>query len=78
MILTREILEQGKSANGGWSKKQLQCFGVTLKKGWMRKIIGKHFPALTIERFLSLKDRHLPRRTEQDLDKEFRRVTKGI
>lgn len=61
MILTNEIIEKGKSCNGGWSANQLKCFRIKfpLKKGWKRKIIGKNFSTQQIEKFLSLKDKHL-------------------
>jgi hypothetical protein len=58
---TNELLEKGKSRNGGWSRKQLKLIGIKypLKKGWKRKVIGKLFDASTIEQFLALKDFHL-------------------
>lgn len=61
MILTKEILEQGKSVNGSWSAKQLKCFNVLypFPKGWEYDIVGKDFPVLAIEKFLSLTNAHL-------------------
>ena len=61
MILTNEILEQGKSHRGGWSGKQWRLIGITTNKckGWKRRLIGKEFPDEVIKEFLSLKDSHL-------------------
>ncbi len=61
MILTTQILEDGKSINGGWSYAQLKALGTSMKrnKGWKRKIIGTDIPKAKIDKFLSLKDAHL-------------------
>lgn len=64
MILTFDILEQGKSSNGGWSAAQLRLFGLKypLKHGWKRQIVGKDFPDANIEKFLDLRDQHIGRK----------------
>lgn len=65
MIITEQILEQGKSSKGAWSKKQLQVLGVPitkefkLEKGWKKRLIGSNVPKGKIYSFLALKDRHL-------------------
>lgn len=62
MKLTKEILDQGKSINGYWSKKQLTLLGLDffhLRKGWKRSIIGWQFSPQTIDEFVSLKDKHI-------------------
>ncbi len=59
VILTEEILNQGKSRNGFWSNKQILTFGIEIKRGWKREIIGQEFPIVIINRFLQLKDKHL-------------------
>jgi hypothetical protein len=60
MLLTSQILENGKSSNGGWSYNQIRLFGVDMSiGGWKRKIIGKDFPKDVIECFLQLRDAHL-------------------
>ena len=61
MILTNEIFEKGTSRNGAWSGKQLALFGIiiTNNKGWKKTIIGHDWPKETINRFISLKDKHL-------------------
>ena len=62
MLVTETILNDGKSRNGGWSMKQLNLLGVNcLVKGWKRRIIGTDVPKSNIDRFLSLKDAHLPK-----------------
>ena len=62
MRLTEEILESGISRNGSWSNKQLKLFGVKvpLRSGWKDRIVGRFFPESTINKFLELKDAHLP------------------
>jgi len=59
VILTKETLEKGKSKRGGWSNEQINLFGVTMKGRWKKKIVGQIFPKETIDKFLSLKDKHL-------------------
>ena len=61
MKLTQEILNSGKSDNGGYSSAQVECFGLSwpLESGWKSKILGQDFPDDKIERFVSLKNSHL-------------------
>lgn len=61
MILTREIVEKGKSSRGGWSHKQRRVLGVDFTEGrkWYERIIGKSYDAKVVEEFLSLKNAHL-------------------
>lgn len=62
MLITETILHNGKSRNGGWSMKQLKLLGVNvLVKGWKRRIVGTQVSKSNIERFLALKDAHLPK-----------------
>jgi len=44
--ITEQILEEGKSSKGSWSKKQLQVLGTTayLNKGWKERLIGLNVP----------------------------------
>ena len=62
VVLTEEIFRQAMSRNGGLSNKQLAQLGVSASplKGWKHKIIGKEYPRAAIEKFISLKDNHLP------------------
>jgi hypothetical protein len=61
MILTKVIIEQGKSRNGGFSGKQFKCLGIgeNPKKGWLKELMGKEIPDENIEKFLALKNKHL-------------------
>lgn len=61
MRVTKEILEQGKSANGAWSAKQLELFGESWPpfRGWKYRILEQDVSAETIEKFVALKDAHL-------------------
>lgn len=64
MIITEQILDQGKSAIGGWRAKQLrhiipadeyEQYRAFPKSGWRKRILGLDVPKEQIERFLSSK-----------------------
>jgi hypothetical protein len=60
IVLTNEILEQGKSRNGGYSSKQLEIFGIEkFYKGWKKELVGKSVSLSLVEDFIKLKDAHL-------------------
>jgi len=60
MKLTEEIIEKGKSRNGGFSKKQLECIGVEwIYKGWLKESMKKEFTKEQLDEFVMLKDLHL-------------------
>lgn len=65
MTVTEQILEQGKSSKGAWSKRQFHALGIETKgdgmplTGWKKRIIGTNVPDEKIYNFLALKDRHL-------------------
>jgi hypothetical protein len=60
IILTKEILNAGKSSNGSWGQAQLEVLGAfPLTRGWQRRVIGSEFTADQIKDFLSLQDVHL-------------------
>lgn len=64
-ILTKEHIEAGKSRNGGWSYAQFDLLNVNHKvKGWKHRAIGNRYPKSVIEKFIALKDAHLPPITE--------------
>jgi len=68
MIITDEIIEQGKSRNGGWSDKQWRLLGIINHykiKGWKKRLIGKTFSEETIKKFLELKDKHIKSGTKK-------------
>lgn len=60
-VLTKEIVEDGKSKNGAWNLAQFRLFGFTNfpKKGWKDMIIGQEWPKEIISQFLYLKNKHL-------------------
>jgi hypothetical protein len=71
MILTKNILKRGKSINGGWSVEQMNLlFKCKFKgrkfKGWLDRLIGKDIPDDVINKFISLKDEHIPRQEESN------------
>jgi len=61
-VVTRELLEEGMSRNGGWNRQQLEVLGVSwpLQSGWRRCLLGKVVSAEAIAEFLALRDAHLP------------------
>ena len=68
MILTKEILDAGKSSLGGYTNKQLALIGLKLQlpAGWKREVIGKEFTEEALKEFITLKDAHLtPERIEK-------------
>lgn len=66
ILVTEEIWQKGLSRNGGVSSRQAKLFGVTIRnnKGWKREIIGHWFPKDIIDKYISLKDRHLKKETK--------------
>jgi 5-methylcytosine-specific restriction protein A len=63
MIITKEIMQAGKSSNNGWNLKQLAALGEPNQSGgWYRRLIGKEVSQEQIDRFLELKDYHLRNR----------------
>ena len=63
--VTKELLEQGLSRNGAWSRKQLVALGVPIRKrfklikGWKDRLIGSEITEQQKTRFLELKDKHI-------------------
>jgi len=59
-LITKDIIEQGKSRNGGWNLKQLQLFGFdNFRKNWQKMVIGQEWPREIITQFIKLKNAHL-------------------
>jgi len=54
MILSKEIIEKGKSERGGWNRYQLGLLGIPWPpvRGWQGTIIGRDFPEQAIRNFL--------------------------
>jgi hypothetical protein len=60
VVLTDEILKQGLSKNGGYSRQQLKLLGIEgFPKGWKQSLAGQAFSVELIEQFIALKDHHL-------------------
>lgn len=65
MKVTTELLEQGLSVNGAWSRKQLIALGVPIRKrfklikGWKDRLIGSEITEHQKNLFLELKDKHI-------------------
>lgn len=59
--VTEELIEQGKSSNGGWSMGQLALLGVPWppQRGWKAQVIGKTIRSEDAAEFARLKDQHL-------------------
>jgi len=59
--VTADFIHSGKSSNGGWSKEQLECLGVSWapKKGDITTTYGTFITKSNYDEFLSLKDEHL-------------------
>lgn len=78
MILTPEILEQGKSIRGGWCLNQFRALGVPLRPdlpgqpcsgpqaGWKKLVLGKDFPESDITEFLSHRAEKKPRKERKE------------
>lgn len=76
MVITDQTIEQGKSFNGGWSKKQLEVLevpihkGFKLEKGWKKRLVGSEVSEEKVETFLALKDKHLINKSPLTSQKE--------
>ena len=60
MILTKEILDEGRSNNGGFGSKQLKLLGVEWPPptGWANNVIGQEYEQEILEKFVDLKNKH--------------------
>jgi len=54
MILTKELMECGRSSAGGYNRKQLAAIGVEWppQKGWLKDLIGKEIESSSYQAFL--------------------------
>lgn len=55
MIITKEWLNKHKTANGAWTKRQLEILGISWRptKGWQKVVIGRtilNYEALMFEK----------------------------
>lgn len=57
MKLTKDIIMQSKSTNGGWYKDQLKLINVTWppQKNWINKVILQEFDPNIINAFINYK-----------------------
>jgi hypothetical protein len=60
MKITEELILNGMSENGGWSKRQLETLGVEWPPitGWKDRVIGNEIESDKAGLFLSLKSTH--------------------
>ena len=61
MKLTNDIIEAGRSSEGGWSEEQLRLIGVGWPPypGWKRDKVGAEVADEKVAEFLRLKDAHI-------------------
>ena len=73
MKITNELLLQGMSVNGSWSVGQMAALSIQVKgkKGWKRDCIGKEISQEQIDRFLSLRDHHLKKKSKLNTYQSF-------
>lgn len=57
IFLTEDMIEEGRSYNNGFNRKQLECFGIGWPppKGWKKGMVGKKVNKLEYEMFLKFK-----------------------
>ena len=73
MVLTNEIIQEGKNKNNSWTRSQLEIIGVEWppKKGWKNSIINSDIPTWRIKIFLALKDwKFVDKRNKPNLDQK--------
>ncbi|MDR2195729.1 MAG: hypothetical protein LBE50_03890 [Gallionellaceae bacterium] len=68
VVVSDEFIASGQSANGGWSKRQLEILGVDWPPltGWRKRVAGRSLDATHAHEFLSLKNQHLKKRGGND------------
>ncbi len=63
-IVDEELLSEGKSDNGGWTRPQLKILGVAWppKKGWKKRMVRKRrvIPVEDAARFVALRGARKP------------------
>ena len=55
------LVAQGESVNGGWSRKQLALLGVSWppETGWKDRLVGTEIDSDVENEFINLKDQHI-------------------
>lgn len=62
VVLTRAMIEAGRSRRGGFNGHQLRVFGFNgFERRWKKRLTGRLVPLSQYEAFLALKDSHLPK-----------------
>lgn len=76
VTVDENLLRQGMSKRGAWSRKQLETLGVQwpLQNGWKQRLMGKRILASRARRFVELKDHHTPRRDREEAEKAKQQV----
>ena len=60
VIITKEILDKGRSYKGSFNYDQLKFLGckIPLKKGWEKRLLGIEVSEENVNSFLALKNKH--------------------
>lgn len=60
VIVTKEILDKGRSYGGSFSHKQLEYLNcpIPLQKGWEKRLLGVEVSEENIDAFIALKNKH--------------------
>lgn len=62
IVLTEKLLDDGKSVNGAFNKRQVETLGLKwgdLRRGWIKRLIGCSVSEEAYEVFIQNKDSHL-------------------
>lgn len=80
MKITRDLIFEGQSKNGGWSRKQVEELGISwpLKSGWITRAIGREVSEEQARRFVAMKDEHIEPSVERDLYENARSHMRSI
>jgi hypothetical protein len=79
MRVTRALIDDGRSRNGGWSREQAALLGVPwpLRPGWKYRVVGTEIPDEAAARFLELRDAHLAGTSTPDARSKGTRGKRG-
>ena len=79
VLITEELLEKGKSINGGWNLQQVEALGFNgWESKWKKRAIGKYRSEIDVKIFLDLKDKHTKGMPKKAKAIHFETVTKNI
>jgi len=80
MILTKEILEKGRSVKGSFNRNQIILLGLDyndLWNGWQNDIIGENYHENTLYAFIALKDSHIKKQHINNKENSFSKLTES-